>query len=196
MIRQLFVSFLALALPVCAAEGLVALVDSLDEPEGYCLDVPGWGNRLNLKAPLMAHTCKPGAEDELFTPGHPAPGQLYMKAYNLCVTAASDTPGSEVFLKDCASSTLQRFSLEPSPHIKHRAKTVCITVAAGDGTPRRDPNHLSRSLSLNAFKSTHQISTPFTDNHHKFAPNRSTIRPSSSSPTNPQHSISSTSEAA
>ena len=153
MIRQLFVSFLALALPVCAAEGLVALVDSLDEPEGYCLDVPGWGNRLNLKAPLMAHTCKPGAEDELFTRGHPAPGQLYMKAYGLCVTAASDKPDAHVFLKDCTSSALQRFSFESNGQIRLDGSEVCMTVAGGRGTPTGGPSHLRRDLSLEACKS-------------------------------------------
>ena len=153
MTRQLSVLFLALAVPVCAAESLIALVDSLDEPEGYCLDVPGWGNRLNIKAPLMAHTCKPGAEDELFTRSHPAPGQLYMKAYDLCVTAASDTPGSELFLKDCTSSTLQRFSFESNGQIRLDGSNVCMTVSDGKGTPTGGPSHLRRDLSLEACKS-------------------------------------------
>ena len=103
----------ALVLPVLAqAEGLVELVDPLDEPERYCVDVPGWGNRLNLNAALMAHTCKPGAADELFTINQPAVGQLYMRAYDRCAAAASDRAGAEVFLKPCDSSPLQRFSFE------------------------------------------------------------------------------------
>lgn len=123
-------------------------MDRLDEPEGYCLDVPGWGRRLNLDAPLMAHTCKPGAADELFTPGHPGPGQLYMKAYQLCVTAASDRPGAQVFLKACGSTRLQRFTLRPSGRIRLDGSQVCLTVAGGKGEPTGGPSHLRRDVTL------------------------------------------------
>lgn len=144
---------LALVVPVSAAEGLIALVDLLDEPEGYCLDVPGWGNRLNLNAPLMAHTCKPGAEDELFTRDHPSSGQLYMNAYGRCVAAASGTPGSQILLVNCEASALQRFSFDLNGQIRLDGSDVCITVAGGKGTPTRGPSHLRRDLSLTPCKS-------------------------------------------
>ena len=134
--------------PVAAAEGLVALVDPLDEPERYCLDVPGWGRRLNLDAPLMAHTCKPGAADELFTPDHPGPGQLYMKAYDRCATAESSQPGAEIYMKRCDSSQLQRFSFEPNGRIRLADSDACLTAASGKGTPTGGPSHLRRDLSL------------------------------------------------
>ena len=38
---------------------LIQLVDALDEPEFYCVDVPGFGTSLNLRSALTAHTCKP-----------------------------------------------------------------------------------------------------------------------------------------
>ena len=52
------------------------LRDPLDEPEFYCVDVAGFGNNLNLNSPLQAHTCKPGADDELFIFNHPTPGPI------------------------------------------------------------------------------------------------------------------------
>ena len=58
------------------------LRDPLDEPEFYCVDVAGFGSNLNLNSPLQAHTCKPGADDELFIFNHPTPGQFYMGAYD------------------------------------------------------------------------------------------------------------------
>ena len=61
------------ALPLLGAEGLIQLIDPLDEPQFYCVDVPGFQNRVNLDAPLMAHTRKPGAAVELFTPDRPGP---------------------------------------------------------------------------------------------------------------------------
>jgi len=144
----------ALALPVSAqAEGLVELVDPLDEPERYCVDVPGWGNRLNLNAALMAHTCKPGAADELFTINQPAAGQLYMRAYDRCAAAASDRAGAEVFLKPCDSSALQRFSFESDGRIRLATGSVCLVVAKGAGEPTGGPSHLRRDLTLESCES-------------------------------------------
>ena len=48
--------------PAKAEATLVQLVDALDEPEYYCVDVPGFGGSLSLQSALMAHTCKPGAD--------------------------------------------------------------------------------------------------------------------------------------
>lgn len=133
-----------------AAEGLVELLDPLDEPERYCVDVPGFGRRLNLDAPLMAHTCKPGAPDELFTPNHPESGQLYMQAYDLCVVAGSDRPGSVVRLEPCGSGQFQRFVFEGDGRIRLAETELCLAVAPGQGTPTGGPSHLRRDLSLEA----------------------------------------------
>jgi len=46
----------------------VRLVDPLDEPEFYCLDLSGWGDHLRLEDPLQGHTCKiRGAGDQMFS---------------------------------------------------------------------------------------------------------------------------------
>ena len=145
---QLALMILVLVGPLSAGEGLIALADLHDEPEGYCLDVPGWGRRLNLDAPLMAHTCKPGAADELFTPGHPDPGQIYMQAYKLCVTATSGESGAQVRLKECDSSEFQRFSFETNGQIRLAGSRTCLTVAGGAGQPTGGPSHLRRDLTL------------------------------------------------
>ena len=139
----------ALALPVFGqAEGLIELVDPLDEPERYCVDVPGLGRRLDLNAALMAHTCKPGAADELFTINQPADGQLYMRAYDRCATAESDQAGAELFLKPCDSSPLQRFTFASGGKIRLASGSVCLAVAGGVGQPTGGPSHLRRDLTL------------------------------------------------
>ena len=147
----------ALALPVLGqAEGLIELVDPLDEPERYCVDVPGWGNRLNLNAALMAHTCKPGAADELFTINQPAAGQLYMRAYDRCATAESDQAGAELFLKPCDSSPFQRFTFASGGKIRLASGSVCLTVADGSGQPTGGPSHLRRDLTLELCESVEE----------------------------------------
>ena len=147
----------ALAVPVLGqAEGLIELVDPLDEPERYCVDVPGFGNRLNLNAALMAHTCKPGAADELFTINHPSDGQLYMRAYDRCASAEADQPGAQVFLKPCDSSPSQRFSFDSVGKIRLASGSVCLAVAEGVGQPTGGPSHLRRDLTLESCESVEE----------------------------------------
>ena len=135
------------------AEGLIELVDHLDEPERYCVDVPGFGRRLNLNAPLMAHTCKPGAADEMFAINKPSSGQLYMPAYDRCASAESDQPGAQVFLKPCDASPSQRFSFDTVGKIRLASGTVCLAVAEGVGEPTGGPSHLRRDLTLESCES-------------------------------------------
>jgi hypothetical protein len=63
----------------------IQLTDPLDEPEYYCVDVPGAGPGVRLQSALQAHTCKPlnTAADELFTFDRLKAGQIYMEAYQL-----------------------------------------------------------------------------------------------------------------
>ena len=136
------------ALP--AADGLVMLVDPLDEPEQYCLDVPGFGRRLNLDAPLMAHTCKPGAADETFRAetGDPSAARLYMPAYERCAEAESREPGARLFMKQCEDSDLQRFSFDSDGRIRLGSSQLCLTVDGASGVPTGGPSHLRRDLAL------------------------------------------------
>lgn len=57
-----------------AAAGLLRLADNLDDPQGYCVDVAGFGANIRLDASLQAHTCKPGSDDQMFAPIAPADG--------------------------------------------------------------------------------------------------------------------------
>ena len=40
------------------ADSLIQLIDPLDEPEYYCIDVPGAGAGVRLQTALQTHTCK------------------------------------------------------------------------------------------------------------------------------------------
>lgn len=127
---------------------LLQLIDPLDESEFYCVDVPGFGARLDLTAALSAHTCKPGADDEMFRPGEPLAGNLQMPAYRLCLEAASSSSGSELFLMECSDSALQQFSLDGKGALRLVATPLCLTIAPGAGEPTGGPSHLRRDLAL------------------------------------------------
>ena len=130
----------------------IQLVDPLDEPEFYCMDVPGAGGGVRLDSDLQAHTCKPitTAADELFTMDHPNVGQIYMEAYDLCVEAEGARKGSPLRLQPCSNSHHQLFALEDGViRLRDRDRVaLCLAVAPGSGIPTGGPSHLRRALTL------------------------------------------------
>ncbi len=136
---------------LASTAGLIQLQDPLDEPEYYCVDVPGAGLSLNLQGALQAHTCKlSAAEDETFTFNYPSVGQIYMEAYQLCVEADSVAAGAELRLQECTDQPRQRFVYKGG-QIRLRdagAETLCLAIAQGAGTPTGGPSHLRRDLRL------------------------------------------------
>ena len=131
-----------------AARTLVQLVDPLDEPEFYCVDVPGFGSSLRLEAALMAHTCKPGADDEIFAVNQPGPGNLVMPAYDLCMEASGTESPAELVLQECSDSAMQQFVLDDEGALALAGTGLCVAVAPGVGEPTGGPSHVRRDLVL------------------------------------------------
>ena len=125
----------------------IQLTDPLDEPEYYCVDVPGAGRGVRLQSALQAHTCKPldTAADELFTFDHPKAGQIYMEAYQLCLQAEEPREGSSLRLQQCSDSEHQRFIMESGTI---RQGDLCLAVDPAPGIPTGGPSHLRRALTL------------------------------------------------
>ncbi len=131
------------------------LRDPLDEPEFYCVDVAGFGNNLNLNSPLQAHTCKPGADDELFIFNHPTPGQFYMDAYAVCLEAAEGL----LYVRACSESPNQRFVLSDDGAIRLGDSDLCLAVKSGDGQPAGGRSHVRRDLLLQSCADAEQSLT-------------------------------------
>lgn len=132
-----------------AAETLVQvrLVDPLDEPEFYCLDLSGWGDHLKLDDPLQAHTCKTrGAGDQMFLVED---GKILVGDTGRCLQIASSgrpLPGSAILARTCSDSAMQAFTLEEDGRISVTGSDLC--VAAGDeSTDASGPSHVWRVLS-------------------------------------------------
>ena len=125
-------------------ETLIQLIDPLDEPEFYCVDVRGFGAGSRLDRPLQAHTCKPGGADELFLVNHPAAGQLFMPAYDLCLEA----DGNVVFVRACSDSAAQRFKVGSDGTVRTGDGYLCLSVAPGDGEQAGGVSHVRRDLLL------------------------------------------------
>ena len=132
------------------ATGLLRLVDFLDDPLGYCVDVAGFGANLRLDAPLQAHTCKPGSDDQLFSQLNG--GGMRLTQHDRCLTAIQAADGSGVMAASCdAGGSWQRFRLENDGRIRlaaNEGSALCLGVAGGSGEPAGGRNHLRRDLTL------------------------------------------------
>ncbi|MCI0870368.1 MAG: hypothetical protein J4O07_01025 [Chloroflexi bacterium] len=136
--------------PAVQANILIRLVDPLDDPDHYCIDVVGFGSGVQLQQPLQAHTCKPtDNRDEQFT-HRPLTGQLYMEEYSLCLQPDEPVQGSPLYLRECSDSPLQRFDIFADGSIRVGADgpdQFCVAVAPGNGEVI-NPIHKRRDLSL------------------------------------------------
>ena len=146
-----------LVLSLTDRTGEIRLIDPLDEPEFYCIDVRGFGANIDLESDLWVHTCKlgtegvdtSGAEDVIFSTDQPDLGQITLAAYKLCIVAGGLEPGSLLFLEDCSDNSLQRFAADDFGRLSPSGSTdLCVTVADDPGTPTGGPSHLWISLSL------------------------------------------------
>ncbi len=151
---------------VPASPGLIQLLDPLDEPEFYCVDVPGFGRSLNLQGALTAHTCKPGADDEMFLFNSPSAGQISMPAYDLCVEASGEETGSTLQLAGCSDAHRQQFRYSANGQIRLEQTTadgdLCLTVGSEAGEPTGGPSHLRRTLTLEACSQVDELRTLWT----------------------------------
>ena len=123
---------------------LIQLIDLLDEPESYCVDVRGFGSSLDTERSLQAHTCKPGADDELFLFDRPGEGQISMPAYDLCMESGEES----VYVRACTDSPAQRFEAGEDGTLRTGDGALCLAVAPGDGEPAGGQSHLRRDLLL------------------------------------------------
>ena len=137
--------------------GMIRLAAALDDPQHYYIDVQGHSGGVRLNAPLQAHTCKPGADDQTFqiALGYYEYSELRMPAYErdssrcLAVTDFNDSPviAAACHSRDESWFSVDRIRREGRLSVK-AFREHCIGVAAGTGDPAGGRNHLRRDLTL------------------------------------------------
>lgn len=137
---------------------MIRLLDPLDEPEFYCVDIPGFRENVQLDAPLMAHTLKRfGSADEMWIMNYPSEGQIYSPAYERCIEVESAASGAKLRLKKPSDSPLQRFELTDDGTLVLMAHPkLGVIVAAGKGTQAGGRSHLKRGMYLKTLSKTFQ----------------------------------------
>lgn len=146
-------------------EGRIRLVRFLDEPDGYCIDVPGGGDRVMLSVPAIAHTCHfDPLPDQVFR----LDGVAIRWSFGpepVCLSAATPSPGADFGFELCAGAPRQAFEFALNGEIRLTGTTLCLSVErtgprfGQDPGPDQDPHgrgrpvnpqfsHLARALLL------------------------------------------------
>lgn len=135
----------------------ITLVHPLDEPRGFCIDIPGFQSRANPDQGLHTHSCYSYqgrlAVDQAFDAAMITKGVFRITAFDRCMTAPSITAGSRLSLEICDGRAAQRFTHRDTGEIvTQAAPAYCVTAGAG---PSRaggggNPVHLIRDLTLEA----------------------------------------------
>ena len=133
----------------------VYLLNQLDDPRGFCIDVRGHKYKAQVNKGLQAHTCYSYqgeiSPDQGFSSHKLSKNQFILPSFNVCMEASSLAPSANLRLKKCDQSKLQNFewSNENKIYLIGNRK-LCLTVDQGQSKKGGggSPVHLMRNLSL------------------------------------------------
>jgi len=133
----------------------ITLIDKLDEPRGFCLDIVGSKHKAVPARGLQAHTCYSYqgdiAVDQGFSADSAKDGIFLLPWFNICMTLSDARPGSPLSLKACDGGQQQQFTFTENRAIVFNTDPrLCLTVKDGAGRPGGGgkPVHLIRRLSV------------------------------------------------
>jgi hypothetical protein len=133
----------------------IYLLNQLDDPRGYCIDIRGYKLKAKINRGLQAHTCYSYqgeiSVDQGFDSFKLTKNQFFMPSFDVCMKASSIIASANLKLGKCDYSKLQKFEWSNKGKIHPISnKKLCLTVnqgqskQGGGGTPV----HLMRNLSL------------------------------------------------
>ena len=133
----------------------IYLLNQLDDPRGFCIDIKGHKLKAQINKGLQAHTCYSYqgkiSSDQGFNSLKLTKNQFILPAFNVCMEASSLIPSANLKLKKCDRNKLQNFELSNKNKIHLITnRKLCLTVdqeqskKGGGGYPI----HLMRNLSL------------------------------------------------
>ncbi|MCG8440168.1 MAG: RICIN domain-containing protein [Caulobacterales bacterium] len=123
-------------------EGRIRLTRFLDEPDGYCLDVPGPVTAPMLDFPMVAHTCHADPlGDQVFRFNMDGAGRMRWmhEGHDLCMTAASAEAGASLPLAACTGEARQSFQYTDRGEFQLKDSPLCIHVERTGPALRDEP---------------------------------------------------------
>ena len=133
----------------------IYLLNQLDDPRGFCIDIKGHKLKAQINKGLQAHTCYSYqgeiSPDQGFNSLKLTKNQFILPSFNVCMEASSLTPSANLRLRKCDRNKLQNFewSNENKIYLIGNRK-LCLTVDQGQSRKGGggSPVHLMRNLSL------------------------------------------------
>ena len=133
----------------------IYLLNQLDDPRGFCIDIKGHKLKAQINKGLQAHTCYSYqgeiSPDQGFNSLKLTKNQFILPFFNICMEASSFKPSTNLKLGKCDRNKLQNFEWSNKNEIRLISnRKLCLTVdqgqskKGGGGTPV----HLMRNLSL------------------------------------------------
>ena len=133
----------------------IYLLNQLDDPRGFCIDIRGHKLKAKIDKGLQAHTCYSYqgkiSPDQGFDSLKLTKNQFFLPSFNVCMEASSLTSSTSLRLRKCDYGKLQNFEWSNMNKIRLISdKKLCLTVGqeqskkGGGGSPV----HLMRNLSL------------------------------------------------
>ena len=133
----------------------IYLLNQLDDPRGFCIDIKGHKLKAQINKGLQAHTCYSYqgeiSPDQGFSSLKLTKNQFILPSFNVCMEASSLKASTDLKLGKCDRNKLQNFewSNKNKIHLIGNRK-LCLTVDQGQSKKGGggSPVHLMRNLSL------------------------------------------------
>ena len=133
----------------------IYLLNQLDDPRGFCIDIRGHKLKAKIDKGLQAHTCYSYqgeiSPDQGFNSLKLTKNQFILPFFNVCMEASSPKAPTNLKLGKCDRNKLQNFEWSNKNKIRLISdRKLCLTVGqeqsekGGGGSPV----HLMRNLSL------------------------------------------------
>ena len=133
----------------------IYLLNQLDDPRGFCIDIKGHKLKAQINKGLQAHTCYSYqgkiSPDQGFNSRKLIKNQFILTSFNVCMEASSLTPSANLRLRKCDRNKLQNFEWSNENKIRLTGnRKLCLTVDQGQSRKGGggSPVHLMRNLSL------------------------------------------------
>ncbi len=141
-------------LPDTPYEGRIRLARFLDEPDGYCLDIPGSADRQIPNVPMWVHTCHMFPRPDQVVTVDPAAGLSWQAGgATLCLTAAAIEENAEFSLAPCDGRPEQRIAFTASAQMQLADSELCLHVASFGpspfGIPTSNEDEYGRGIPIN-----------------------------------------------
>ena len=133
----------------------IYLLNQLDDPRGFCIDIRGHKLKAKIDKGLQAHTCYSYqgkiSPDQGFDSLKLTKNQFFLPFFNVCMEASSLTSSTSLRLRQCDYGKLQNFEWSNKNEIYLISnRNLCLTV--GQEQSKKGwggtPVHLMRNLSV------------------------------------------------